>query len=64
MKEEIFGPILPIISYQTIEEAITLINSRDKPLAIYYFGSVWNSNLTRLEKETSSGALVTNESLF
>jgi acyl-CoA reductase-like NAD-dependent aldehyde dehydrogenase len=64
MKEEIFGPILPVISYQTIEEAITLINSRDKPLAIYYFGSVWSSNLTRLEKETSSGALVTNESLF
>ena len=38
MKDEIFGPILPILSYSNIEEAIKHINSNDKPLAIYFFG--------------------------
>ena len=64
MKDEIFGPILPIVSYQTIDEAIKYINSGDKPLAIYYFGSVIGSNRAKLEKQTSSGALVTNDTVF
>lgn len=38
MTEEIFGPILPTISFKNIDEVITLINSKDKPLAVYYFG--------------------------
>ncbi|MFL0245782.1 aldehyde dehydrogenase [Candidatus Clostridium stratigraminis] len=37
MEEEIFGPILPIIEYEDIKEAIKLINKRDKPLALYLF---------------------------
>lgn len=37
MKEEIFGPIFPVLEYQTLEEAITQINSRPKPLALYLF---------------------------
>lgn len=37
MEEEIFGPILPIIEYEVIKEAIKLINKRDKPLALYLF---------------------------
>ena len=65
MKDEIFGPILPIYSFSKIDEAIQQINENDKPLVIYYFGStILNSNLTKLEKSTSSGALVTNETLF
>lgn len=64
MKTEIFGPILPIISFQKFDEVVSTINQGGKPLAIYYFGAVWSSNLTRLEKETSSGALVTNDTLF
>jgi aldehyde dehydrogenase (NAD+) len=43
---------------------IAKINSGDKPLAVYYFGTCWGSNRSRLEKETSSGALVTNDTLF
>ena len=38
MKYEIFGPILPVVPYKNIEETISFINSRDKPLALYYFG--------------------------
>lgn len=37
MQEEIFGPILPIFTYQNIKEVINEINDRDKPLAIYVF---------------------------
>lgn len=37
MQEEIFGPILPIITYQNIDEAIDFINQREKPLAFYIF---------------------------
>ncbi len=37
MAEEIFGPILPILTYDTLEEAIALVNSQPKPLALYFF---------------------------
>jgi coniferyl-aldehyde dehydrogenase len=36
--EEIFGPILPVFPYRTIEEAITFIDARPRPLALYYYG--------------------------
>ena len=39
MTEEIFGPILPIIAFDDIKEAINHINSNEKPLALYYFGN-------------------------
>lgn len=38
MTEEIFGPILPIISWDKIEDVVKYINDRPKPLALYYFG--------------------------
>jgi aldehyde dehydrogenase (NAD+) len=38
MKEEIFGPLLPIITYMNIEQAIEIIKSKEKPLVVYYFG--------------------------
>jgi aldehyde dehydrogenase (NAD+) len=38
MQEEIFGPILPVLSFQTIEDALYTIRRQDKPLALYYFG--------------------------
>lgn len=37
MQEEIFGPILPMLEYETLDEAIELIRSREKPLALYLF---------------------------
>jgi len=39
MQEETFGPILPLVSYTTTQEAVNFINERSKPLAIYYFGT-------------------------
>ena len=37
MQEEIFGPILPIITYHHLDEAITIIRQRERPLALYLF---------------------------
>lgn len=39
MTEEIFGPILPVLTFDNINEVIQFINSRPKPLALYYYGS-------------------------
>jgi acyl-CoA reductase-like NAD-dependent aldehyde dehydrogenase len=39
MREEIFGPIMPILPFKTIDEAISQINQLDKALCIYYFGN-------------------------
>ncbi|MFI7101326.1 aldehyde dehydrogenase family protein [Streptomyces sp. NPDC050161] len=56
MQEEIFGPILPIVSVPDLDAAIAFINARDKPLALYAFtGS--DETKRRLLAETSSGAL-------
>jgi len=60
MEEEIFGPILPVISYTTLGEAIAYVNSRPKPLALYFFGK--NSEQTeKVLHETSSGNVVIND---
>ncbi|MGC0334783.1 acyl-CoA reductase-like NAD-dependent aldehyde dehydrogenase [Streptomyces sp. SAI-170] len=55
MQEEIFGPILPILTVADLDEAITFINERDKPLAPYAFTE--NITKRRLAAETSSGSL-------
>ncbi|BAY27268.1 aldehyde dehydrogenase [Calothrix sp. NIES-2100] len=63
MQEEIFGPILPIIEYSDITEAIALINSRPKPLALYLFSQ--NKNLQkRILQETSSGGVCLNDTVM
>lgn len=62
MQEEIFGPILPIIEYDDIKEAIALINSRPKPLALYLFSQ--NKNLQqRILQETTSGGVCLNDTI-
>ncbi|MFM6134160.1 MAG: aldehyde dehydrogenase family protein, partial [Sphaerospermopsis kisseleviana] len=63
MQEEIFGPILPIIEYTDIEEAITGINSQPKPLTLYLFSQ--NKNLQqKILQTTSSGAVCLNETVI
>lgn len=60
MQEEIFGPILPIMTYQNLEEAIDYINSKPKPLALYYFGNDSDAS-KKVLTETSSGNVVIND---
>lgn len=60
MNEEIFGPILPILTYEDIQEAIDLINSKPKPLALYYFGKD-DETANKVISDTSSGNAVIND---
>lgn len=63
MQEEIFGPILPVIEYTDIKDAIALINSQPKPLALYLFTQ--NQNLQkRILQETSSGGVCINDTMM
>ncbi|MEV5240760.1 aldehyde dehydrogenase family protein [Streptomyces cinnamoneus] len=56
MQEEIFGPVLPVVTVRDLDEAIAFINDREKPLALYAFtGS--ETTRRRLASETSSGGL-------
>ena len=60
MQSEIFGPILPVLTYREIEEAIAQINARPKPLALYVFTR--NQALqTQVLASTSSGGACVNE---
>ena len=56
MEEEIFGPVLPLLTVGSAEEAIAFINERDKPLALYVFSSDESVRADFME-QTSSGAL-------
>ncbi|KAM4565937.1 aldehyde dehydrogenase family 3 member A2-like [Odontesthes bonariensis] len=60
MKEEIFGPLLPIITVSGVDEAIRFINKGEKPLVLYVF-SHDSKIIKRVMAETSSGALLAND---
>jgi aldehyde dehydrogenase (NAD+) len=60
MKEEIFGPILPVLSYEKIETVIETIRSQSKPLALYIF-SKDKDFIKYLSKATTSGGMVINQ---
>jgi len=60
MQEEIFGPVLPIVSYKKIEEAISIINEKPKPLALYVFSNQ-KSIREKILAETSAGSVCVNE---
>ena len=60
MKEEIFGPLLPIKTYKDISEPINYINKKDKPLGLYYFGNNKNEE-AKVVNSTSSGGITVND---
>jgi len=63
MQEEIFGPILPVVTYSSLENALCFINDRPRPLALYYF----DRNKSRIEKvleQTVSGGAAINDCIF
>ena len=63
MKEEIFGPVLPVKSYATMAEALAYVNAHDRPLGLYYFGSDTDERESVLAKTTSGGVTV-NDVVF
>jgi len=60
MQEEIFGPLLPVLPYERIEEPIADINARPPPLALYYFGKD-RAELRRVFALTTSGGVTVND---
>ncbi|QDX82454.1 coniferyl aldehyde dehydrogenase [Denitratisoma sp. DHT3] len=61
MREEIFGPLLPIKTYRQMDEAIDYINRHDRPLALYYFGPASGPEVERVLKRTISGGVAIND---
>lgn len=62
MKDEIFGPILPILTFSEINTALSHINNNEKPLALYYFGN--KSKAKYVFYNTSSGGVCINDTLL
>ncbi|WP_428636683.1 coniferyl aldehyde dehydrogenase [Shewanella sp.] len=63
MQEEIFGPLLPIIEYDNLEQAIDYVNDRPRPLALYIM-SFDSDTQQRLLNQTHSGGVCINETVF
>lgn len=58
MQDEIFGPIMPILTYSSLDEVIDIVNSRPKPLALYFFSDNKQNQKQILQKTSSGGAAI------
>ena len=63
MREEIFGPLLPVETYATLDDAIARINARPHPLALYWFGQD-RARCERVLRETLAGGVTVNDTLW
>lgn len=63
MQEEIFGPILPVMTYDSIDQAIDYVNAHDRPLGLYYFGED-KAEEAKVLSRTISGGVTVNDVLF
>jgi coniferyl-aldehyde dehydrogenase len=63
MQEEIFGPVLPVKSYQGLDEALAYVNDHDRPLGLYYFGAD-EAEKEKVLSGTTSGGVTINDVVF
>jgi aldehyde dehydrogenase (NAD+) len=63
MRDEIFGPILPVITVESVDDAIAFVNAREKPLALYVFSGS-DDTADRVIETTSSGGVCVNHTLM
>jgi coniferyl-aldehyde dehydrogenase len=63
MQEELFGPILPIRTYETLEDAIAYVNDHPRPLALYFFDHD-QKRIDKVLRETISGGVCVNETML
>lgn len=63
MHEEIFGPVLPVISYTSLQDSLDIINEKEKPLALYIF-STNKSNINEVMSRTYSGGTLINDTVL
>jgi aldehyde dehydrogenase (NAD+) len=59
MQEEVFGPVVPVLSYKSIDDVIEYVSGRGKPLALYIYSNNQN-NIDRVLSRTSSGGVTIN----
>jgi len=62
MQDEIFGPILPVLSYRSLDEAIAFVEARDRPLALYPFGD--RAQAETILARTVAGGVTVNDTLL
>ncbi len=60
MQEEIFGPLMPVVGYESLEEAIAYVNDHERPLGLYFFGSD-KGEQDRVLTNTTSGGVTVND---
>jgi coniferyl-aldehyde dehydrogenase len=63
MQEEIFGPVLPVMTFDRIEEAISHVNEGERPLALYWFGTD-NTHRDKVLHNTISGGVTVNDCIW
>ena len=63
MQEEIFGPLLPVKTYDTVDQAVDYINAHDRPLGLYYFGAD-AAEQERVVNGTTAGGVTVNDVIF
>jgi coniferyl-aldehyde dehydrogenase len=63
MKDEIFGPILPVVPYRKLEDAVVYVNARPRPLALYFFGPDGPGRKLVLDRTTSGGVAINETNL-
>ncbi len=63
MQEEIFGPILPVMTYASMDEAVDYVNAHDRPLGLYYFGTD-KAEESKVLNRTISGGVTINDVIF
>lgn len=63
MQDEIFGPLLPVVPYDSLAEALAYVNQRPRPLALYYFGHD-RAEQRRVLEQTHSGGVCLNDTLL
>ena len=63
MRSEIFGPLLPVIGYDTVDQAVAFVNAQPRPLALYWFDND-RKRVDRALKQTHVGGVCVNETLM
>ena len=63
MQEEIFGPLLPLVSYESIDDALAIINAKPRPLALYLFEKD-NASIDHVLRNTVAGGVTINDTLL
>ena len=63
LQEEIFGPLLPVKGYRSVDDAISYVNERDRPLALYLFSDEPETQ-ERVLEQTTSGGVAINDTLM